>query len=179
MNDNELAELYLEQYVHKNDASSLGSLYDLLAKSVFYFVLSINHHEEDARDIVQDTFVIVASKASQYKRGTSVRNWVFEIARNLTLAKIKKDKREISFEEADPYGILGSYEMEDKSTPMLDLAQSLLPRDEYQILQLHIIHELRHREIAKRLNLPLGTVTWKYKRAIDRLRGEISKGGKR
>lgn len=178
MTDNQLAERYLEQYVQTNDASSLGNLYSMLAQSVFYFVWSINHNEEDAKDIVQDTFVIVASKAEQYRMGTSVRNWVFEIARNLALAKLKKNKREVSFEEADPSGILGSYEMEDRSTPMLDLAKRILPADEYKILQLHIIYELRHREIAKELNLPLGTVTWKYKKAIDRLKEELSKGGK-
>ena len=90
MNTNDRAELYLEKYMTLKDSSALGDLYVLLSPAVFSFVMSIIHDEEESKDIVQDTFMIVAKKADQYRFGTSVRNWIFEISRNIALARLKK-----------------------------------------------------------------------------------------
>ena len=92
MNTNDRAELYLEKYMTLKDSSALGDLYVLLSPAVFSFVMSIIHDEEESKDIVQDTFMIVAKKADQYRFGTSVRNWIFEISRNIALARLKKKK---------------------------------------------------------------------------------------
>ena len=89
MNTNDRAELYLEKYMTLKDSSALGDLYVLLSPAVFSFVMSIIHDEEEIKDIVQDTFMIVAKKADQYRFGTSVRNWIFEISRNIALARLK------------------------------------------------------------------------------------------
>lgn len=177
MDLNALAEHHLKEYRENSNTTALGNLYSLLAPSVFSFVWSMLKNEEEAKDIVQDTFMIVATKADQYRMGTSVRNWIFEIARNLTLAKLKKKQREVSLAVADPVGALGSYQTIIHETPTLDLAKKVLPSDEYEILILYIGANLKHREIAEKLNIPLGTVTWKYKKALDTLRQIVKKGG--
>ena len=42
-----------------------------------------------------------------------------------------------------------------------------------QIVILHIIHGYKNREIAKFLNLPLGTVLWRYNKSIKVLKEKI------
>ena len=49
-------------------------------------------------------------------------------------------------------------------------SQGNLKEEDYKILYLYIIGEYKHREIAEILNLPLGTVTWKYKNSLKKLK---------
>lgn len=170
MNTNDRAELYLEKYMTLKDSSALGDLYVLLSPAVFSFVMSIIHDEEESKDIVQDTFMIVAKKADQYRFGTSVRNWIFEISRNIALARLKKEKDLISLDDADPINKLGYIDPKDNDVSTWNLAKKILKEEDYKILYLYIIGEYKHREIAEILNLPLGTVTWKYKNSLKKLK---------
>ena len=52
----------------------------------------------------------------------------------------------------------------------IKLAEKILKEEDYKILYLYIIGEYKHREIAEILNLPLGTVTWKYKNSLKKLK---------
>ena len=47
-----------------------------------------------------------------------------------------------------------------------------LSAEEKEIVLLHAVWDYKHREIAKMLSLPLGTVTWKYKKALKKLKKE-------
>ena len=47
---------------------------------------------------------------------------------------------------------------------------NVLDESEREIVILHAIWQYKHREIAEILSLPLGTVTWKYKAALAKLR---------
>ena len=170
MNTNDRAELYLEKYMTLKDSSALGDLYVLLSPAVFSFVMSIIHDEEESKDIVQDTFMIVAKKVDQYRFGTSVRNWIFEISRNIALARLKKKKDLISLDDADPINKLGYIDPKDNDVSTWNLAKKILKEEDYKILYLYIIGEYKHREIAEILNLPLGTVTWKYKNSLKKLK---------
>lgn len=51
-----------------------------------------------------------------------------------------------------------------------------LPLQECQIVSLHINGELKFREIADMMGIPLGTVLWKYQKALGRLRSILSGG---
>jgi len=55
-------------------------------------------------------------------------------------------------------------------------AMKTLPLQECQIVSLRINGELKFREIADMMEIPLGTVLWKYQRAIGRLRSILSGG---
>ena len=52
-------------------------------------------------------------------------------------------------------------------------ALSILPDDAREIVLLHAVSGLKHREIAAALNLPLSTVLSKYARALQRLRRHL------
>ena len=60
--------------------------------------------------------------------------------------------------------------MDDLSQKMdIEKAMKSLPAQENQIVSLHIIGELKFREISEIMNIPLGTVIWKYQKAISKL----------
>ena len=96
------------------------------------------------------------------------RAYIFQMARNLAIDSIrKKSPQHISLDEIE----------DSIHQPLKDLSQKMdienamksLPAQENQIVTLRIIGELKFREISEIMNLPLGTVIWKYQKAIGKL----------
>lgn len=173
MNDKALTKAMIQ--LKNGDNSALEIIYNEMSKGVYTFVLPYVRTKEGAEDIMQATFIKVYQKKDLYNEGFSVRNWILTIAKNLALNEVERNKREISYDfQENPNSI--SYSETYKETPLLDLAKKVLTEEEFNIVNLHIVADMKHKEIASALNMPLGTVTWMYKKAIDKLK-EISKGG--
>ena len=58
-------------------------------------------------------------------------------------------------------------------TRQFGIDRALLDRLDQEIVIMHVIGELKHREIAAILKKPLGTITWKYNQAINKLRDQF------
>jgi RNA polymerase sigma-70 factor (ECF subfamily) len=50
-----------------------------------------------------------------------------------------------------------------------------LEGEELEVFLLHIIDELKHREIAQIMNKPLGTITWIYNNAVKKMKRKVGK----
>ena len=61
----------------------------------------------------------------------------------------------------------------EKDTPLLDIVYDTLSGDELQVFIMHVIDELKHREIAKIMKKPLGTITWLYNKALKKVKERI------
>lgn len=163
--------------LQKGDTNSLGIIYDLTSKGVFTFVLPIVKNYSTAEDIMQQTYIKVFENVKSYKEGTNARNWILTIAKNLAINEFNKNKKIIDadFDENiyqdDSPCILN----ESLDTPLIKLANQILDHQEFQIVIMHTVGEYKHREIADILNIPLGTVTWKYNNAIEKIRKEYLK----
>lgn len=154
-----------------SDDSALAIIYQIMSKGVFTFVLPILNDYHLAEDITQQTFITIYEKKNQYELNTNARNWILTIAKNLALNELKKHKNETTIKSEETSNNFQSYEMKlEFDTPTIDLAKQILDTSEFQILMMYLVGEYKHKEIANILNLPLGTVTWKYKNALDKLR---------
>jgi RNA polymerase sigma-70 factor, ECF subfamily len=152
--------------IQAGDLDGLERLYRELRVPVFAVALAITRDRRAAEDVLHDTFVRVWSGAEGYRRGSRARAWVLAIARNLALDTLRRRRREIAVEDAHATA---------KTEPALDgmiVTQALLTLDrpEREIVALHELGGLTHAEIARELGLPPGTVRWKYRVALDRLR---------
>ena len=105
--------------------------------------------------------------------------WILTIARNLSLMKLREQKRisQTPLEEMWDLqsGDKGLEEKEDKI--LLDGVLQSLTEEERQILMLHATSGLKHREIAAMLKLPLPTVVSKYRRALLKLEKRLKEDG--
>lgn len=170
----------LEKEIFKlknGNIDSLGTIYDLTSKGVFTFVLPIVKDSSIAEDIMQQTYIKIYENIESYKDGTNARNWILTIAKNLAINEFNKNKKMMNFTfDEETYGIEGLTSIdENKDTPTIQLANEILSPEEFNIVMLHLVGEYKHREISKMLNIPLGTVTWKYNNALQKLRIEIEK----
>ena len=163
--------------LQNGDTNSLATIYDLTSKGVFTFVLPIVRDYATAEDIMQQTYISVYEKIASYQSGTNARNWILTIAKNLAINEFNKQKKIVGFdydeEQSLPEGLYSLDETLD--TPTIRIANEILTEEEFKIVIMFAIGEYKHREIAELLGLPLGTVTWKYKNAIEKIKNEIER----
>ena len=154
----------------KGKSQSLDDIYELTKGSVYGFILSILKNPEDAEDVMQDTYVKVCLNASQYQAQGKPMAWILTIARNLSLMRIRSQKRiaDIPDYEWDAIADENS-EFRSEDRMVLKAALDKVSKEESQIVVLHAVAGLKHREIAEMMDMPLATVLSKYNRAIKKL----------
>lgn len=151
-------------------SDSLAELYATLKKPVFVFALSILQDYQEAEDVMQETFLRVAAKSSDYRPGTNARAWIFSIARNLSLDILKRKKPVALTED-----VADSGNFEEKAASAIDFLRMLrvLNENERQIVVMHFYGGLRKAEIAKLLGVPSANVRVTYGRALKKLKNSL------
>ena len=154
--------------VSEGDEEAFEELYMCTRRGVFAFLYAYMHNYHDAEDLMQSVYLKIKMNISSYTQNGSGLAWILQIAKNLALNELSKKKRQIDAEDRDiaddtpfEYGAVA------------DIMYRCLSEDEQRIIILHVIYGYKHREIGKILGIPLGTVTSKYKRAIEKLKAEI------
>src|ERR1700733_7038908 len=74
------------------DPEGLAVAYDRYSEPLFGYCQSLLRQPEDAADVVQDTFVIAASKLGRLRDPERLRAWLFAVARNECLHRFKSRK---------------------------------------------------------------------------------------
>ena len=172
--DNE-AEALINR-MSKGDITALGELYELISTDVFAYALSKTANKDDAEDIAQDTFVQVWKNATQYKAIGKPLAWIFTIEMNLIRRNFNKNQRFIPLDESiEVESDDGAFSESVINNEFLRQMLMTLNEEEREIISLHIVSGLKHREIAKLLGKPLSTVLSKYNRAIKKLQAQIQR----
>ena len=156
--------------IARGDRDAVGEIYDLTHASVYGFILSILKNREDAEDILQDTYVKICTNADQYHEQGKPMAWILTIARNLSLMLIRSRKRFQDLEDYEWEAITDERtDVKGEDKILIETLMKELKDEERQIVTLHAVSGLKHREIAELLDLPLATVLSKYNRAIKKM----------
>ena len=148
------------------DKVAFKELFDTLSGNVYGFALSITKNQHDAEDVLQETFLQIFSAAKSYKPQGKPAAWIFTIAKNAAHDKLRYRQRvSESLEQMPEVSVI-----DDTDTRLLiKTLFEVLGDDEKQIVILHAVNGIKHREIADILGIPLGTVLSKYNRAVKKL----------
>ncbi|MGI9201464.1 MAG: RNA polymerase sigma factor [Woeseiaceae bacterium] len=84
----------LIQWVADGDSSCLATLFERHHRAIYQFVLQITRHRAQSEDLVQDVFLKMLKKAKSFRGEGSFRAWMFNIARNVALDYLRKNKRQ-------------------------------------------------------------------------------------
>lgn len=165
----------------RQDREAFAALFALFAGRVKSWMMRSGASAEIAEEIAQETMLTVWRKASLYDPGrATVSAWVFTIARNARIDRLRKDKRarqhlqyeliELDQEEPDrPDGLLDAAQREARVRKALEK----LPEDQVRIVRLSFFDGRPHSEIAEHLGIPLGTVKSRLRLAMGRLRQSL------
>ena len=154
------------------DKNALTELYNLMSKEIYIFLLMFCKDKYTAEDALQDTFLSIYENAGSYRIFSNPRAWILTIAKNKAINMTKKDSRATSIDitETDSLYTTENTENGILDKMQLDMLFSVLSEEEKKIVVLHAVYGFKHREIAKLLNTPLGTVKWRYKQSIDKMK---------
>lgn len=135
---------------------------------------TILRNEEDARDVVQDTFTKIFVSASKFseQEGASFSSWAYRILMNTAFTKYQKIKRDrsrlVELEpdafEALPDTTMKQFEKLEAKDAVL-VALSKLPEQFEKVLRLSYIEGLPHEAIAKKEGVSVGAVKTRMHRA--------------
>ena len=152
--------------VRRGDRAAFEALYESLKTPLYTIILRITHDVALSEDILQDVFLKLY--LSPPEPSVNPRAYICRIARNLAIDCVRKRKPTIDLEEAENYLCHPEADLSLK----IDIENALqaLPDRARQIVTLHINCDLKFREVADVLSMPLGTVLWAYRKAIHQLR---------
>lgn len=172
----------------KDDQDALSELVVRYEVRLLAFIRRMIHDAVEAEDLFQETFVRVMRAAHRYEPKASFSTWIFTIARNLCIDRIKKKKGlptipldaiqaqspgaptpvmrsrrpEPPGQEADPLDAAETAEQVE----LLRAAIDQLPDPKREALVLRIQSGLPYAEIAELTGSPVGTVKYRVHEAI-------------
>lgn len=161
--------------IQSSNKESLKDIYDCYANSIYMYALTIVKNESLAEDICQDVFIKIWRNSNKYKIKSNHKIWLMTITKNTSIDYLRKYKKESVYENKNKlqHDILNEVDqINDKI--YIDQILKNLEQDECEIIMLHIVSDLTFKNIGVLLNKPLGTITWKYRKAIEKLRKILS-----
>ncbi len=166
MTDKELEHIYNEAY-----------------RPVYWTAYSFLKNEQDAEDVVQDTFISFITSYGDLKDTSKAVALLKKIAANKCLDRIKLTKtsavEDEFFEniEAVPEDFLPEsiIESEQMRKIVMDIIEKTLSEDIRRTLILFYFNELTTKEISDLLGIPQGTVLWRLNFAKKKIKKEVEK----
>ena len=166
MDPHDLEELLRQ--IALGSQQAIEELYRATDSAIYGYALSLmrNHHE--AQDVMMDTYLKIRCAAHLYMPMGKPMAWILTITKNIARTKLRSAARQIpldDLEETTP-----SFDRDSEEAVALEQAMKVLGDQERQILILHAVTGLKHREIAEMLGMPLATVLSKYARSLKKLK---------
>jgi len=173
----ELAD-WLAAVAQHGDRQSFARLFQWFAPRIKRYMQRLGADPDLAEDLAQETLVQVWRKAGQFDSSRAPSAWVFTIARNLRIDRLRRQRLyEVELtEEAD-----AEDEQGDGHQRVLDRLDAgrlpdlvgALPAEQVEVIRLAYFEGLSHGEVGKALDLPLGTVKSRLRLALTKLRSAM------
>lgn len=156
------------------DRNALHEVYEAYIGYIYTIVLQTVSNREDAEDVTSEFFMKLWRLADTYREGNGHRAWMAAIARNMAIDFLRKTRREVLTEDFTDTVTENASDVSVEQEVIADIslrqALDTLKPGEREVVHLKIMGEMTFQEIADALNIPLGTATWRYQNAIQKLR---------
>ena len=191
MSDERIHEL--ADQARAGDRAAFGELVDLHKRVVFNICMSHLRNEDDAMDLVQDTFFKAFTKLDSFQPGSNFKAWVCRIAANASIDRIRRKKTRRAGEIDDR--VMAADDMAEGRTPAMStfgrtsplkeaelsrLGQALmaavgnLPESHRQCVLLCDVQGYSYQEISDELGIPKGTVMSRLFYARKKLQADLA-----
>jgi RNA polymerase sigma-70 factor (ECF subfamily) len=151
--------------------------------ALYRFARSLAGNDDEAEDLVQETFTRALGAADRFEPGTELRAWLFRILRNVHVGRWRGERRRgplaaVPVEEVgagEERALLGDPELERmRGIVARDLERALASlAEESRTLVLLQLEGLSDAELAEVMGCPVGTVKSRLSRARAALREQL------
>ena len=149
---------------------SFNELYEKYSKLIYNIAFSILKSRENSEDVMQNVFSKIYKLDNEKLPSDNEASWLYSITKNEAINYMKKLKKEVSIEDID-YVQYDDKDLEniiDKDS--YEKIMDKLDKTEKEIVSLKIIGNMKFKDIAQLLDMPIGTVQWKYYTALHSLK---------
>ncbi len=157
----------LIQRFKQGDYTDFDAFYREARRPVYFTALGVLGDHHLAEDVMQDTFVTFLQTLDRVRTGENVYAYLSVIARNKSLNHKKRAGRVTHDDEA--FTNLAAPAEEDDSG-VWEILSHLRHEEEREIVIYHTLLDYKFKDIATILGKPLGTVLWRYNKAMKQLR---------
>ncbi len=170
----ELTDQELVNRANAGDAQAFEQLYTRHRGWVVALAQRFTGNNDDALDVLQDTFTYLFKKFPGFQLTTNLRGFLFPVVRNTSISVLRQRRKVIDLDETreDKAGRLAWHSPETAGD--LDRIVALLPEAQRQVVLLRFGGQMRLEEIADALVLPLGTVKSRLHNALKSLRSHLA-----
>jgi len=168
-------EAHMVQLLQSRDGQSLALLYDRYSAALFGIVRGMISDEELGREVLQDAFVKIWQNADKYDAAKGrLFTWMVQVTRRLAIDSIRSKQFKTDRKtETLPDSVSNSDRLsEEASLKDIGLRRVVNQLDEQHrsIITLLYFQDYTQKEVSEELNIPLGTVKTRTRKAMERLR---------
>ena len=161
-------------------------------RSMYNFGYRLTLDQDDAKDLVQDTYLKAYRFIESFQKGTNAKAWLFRILKNSFINDYRKKSKEpskVDYQEVETY--YNSEDVDRQITPDLRVealkdmigdeisnALNALDVDFRTVIILCDLEGFKYEEMAKILDIPIGTVRSRLHRARQLLKEKLSEYAK-
>ena len=169
-------QVYIDSILN-GDANAFAVLVDRYKDLVYTLALRMMKHTEEAEEAAQDTFIKVYKSLDKFKGESKFSTWIYRVAYNTCLDRLKKNKRQQYTVEINEYtehqvktldNALDKIETKEREQTIQDCL-ALLPSEDSFLLTLYYFEELSLEEIGKIVDLKPNNVKVKLFRSRKKL----------
>ena len=176
----------------EKDARFEAELLPVLAP-LYNFAYRLTLDADDAKDLLQDTYLKAFRFIDSFQRGTNAKAWLFRILKNSFINDYRKKSKEpskVDYQEVETF--YNSEDVDRQITPDLrvealqdmigdeiSIALNSLDVDFRTVIILCDLEGFKYEEMAKILDIPIGTVRSRLHRARNLLKEKLSEYAKK
>lgn len=169
----------LLQRAQKGDASAIERLIELYQDTIYSMALSFTKNPHQAEDLAQEAWIKILRGLPRFRHDSKFSTWIYRVTMNSFLNATRAVKREQE--------VVGSLDAPSDRTDgvgakvetALDVQEAVrtLPPEFRSVVLLRYVADLSYKEVASVLELPLGTVQSRLRRALDKLERRLGHQG--
>jgi RNA polymerase sigma-70 factor (ECF subfamily) len=164
------------------------------ADALYNFAYRLTHNADDANDLVQEAFMKAYRFINSYEKGTNAKAWLFRILKNGFINDYRKKSKQpskVDYNEIESYynsedgeSVQPTSDMriestKDKMGDEVAIALSSLDIEFRTIIILSDLEGFKYEEMAKILDIPIGTVRSRLHRARGLLKEKLEEYAKK
>ncbi|AGA56568.1 RNA polymerase sigma factor, sigma-70 family [Thermobacillus composti KWC4] len=182
-------EARLARKALKGDQQAFAEIVGLYQDKLYHMAFRMLGSRQEAEDVVQEAFLRVYRNLDRYDEGMKFSTWIYRIATNLCIDRLRKRKATYSLdaestehEGLDGYAVIPSDDRTPESEMLLSETQRIvrqaidtLPAKYKSVMVLRYLHGLSLQEIGEVLDMPVTTVKTRVHRGREYLRKKLER----
>jgi RNA polymerase sigma-70 factor (ECF subfamily) len=188
-----MEEVIREQYSEQQKQSIFNQEFMPHINSMYNFAYRLTLDSDDSKDLLQDTYLKAFRFIDSFQQGTNAKAWLFRILKNSFINDYRKKSKEpskVDYQEVESY--YNSEDVDRQITPDLrvealqdmigdeiSIALNSLDVDFRTVIILCDLEGFKYEEMAKILDIPIGTVRSRLHRARNLLKEKLSEYAKK